>query len=163
MTESTDTQVELSPQLLKQFVDMVGVIPDYESGGGEGILEAILTAKKFEEVDAPWKGGRELPVGRNVVVIACYKAPSDYPGGLPFFLVLDCIDVNTGEIKQYQIGATSVVAQMVRYHALSAFPIGGSAVEAKKRSKNGYLPVHWEYDKEFTDYAREQLSKKAAK
>lgn len=141
MTE-TSTDIELSPALLKQFADMVTVIPDFEPGGGEQIYAAILTAGTIEDLESPWQGGRQLPTNRPVIVEGIAKAPSDFGAGLPFYLVLDCIELHSSERKEYVTGSTSIVAQLVRAYTLGAFPIRCMAVEADKVSRNGYRPQH---------------------
>lgn len=141
MTE-TSTDVELSPALLAKFADMVTIVPDYETGGGEAILAAILSSKSLTELEAPWTGGRDLPLNRPYVYQAIAKAPSDFGAGLPFYLVCTVIDPTNGETKEFTTGSISIVGQLVAAHSMGQFPIRAVAVESDKPSRNGYRPQH---------------------
>lgn len=162
MAESTEVMI-LPDAVIKQFAAMVTVIEDYEPGDGSQIIEQILSAKGLGDLDAPWKGGRKAPIGRPLWITGIKKAPSDFVGGLPFFLVLTCVAPNSGEVTEYTAGGTSIVAQLVRAHTLGEFPIAGTIIEVESKRNPGSKPQHFEVSAEDTAYLRETLAANAKK
>lgn len=162
MSESTEV-VELPEALIRQFAQMVTVIPDYEPGGGEKIYEQILSAKTLGDIDAPWSGGRNIPVGPMLYVTELAKAPSDYSGGLPFYLVVTTIMPSSGELKEYSVGATAVVAQLVKAHSLDELPIAGTIIETDIKRRPGQKAQHFKVDRDETDRVRASLNGKRGK
>lgn len=162
MTQSTEV-AEVSPALLAQFAGMVTIVPDFEAGGGEGIIEQILNAKTLGDIDAPWKGGRKIPVGPMLYITDIAKSPSDYAGGLPFFLVVTTVLPSSGEVKEYTAGGTMVVAQLVKTYSLGEFPIAGAIVETPLKNRPGQLAQHFAVDREETDRVRAMYATAAGK
>lgn len=158
MTESTDV-AELPPALVAQFVNMVTLIPDAEPGDGADLVAQILGATTLHEVDAPWNGGRKAPIGPLLSVVAVTKSPSDYPGGLPFYLVLDHQTSPEATVKQFTVGGTMVVAQMVKFHELDEFPVVGTIVETPLKNRPGQSAQHWATDHEETARVRAAFKK----
>lgn len=143
-TEGGD--VVLSAQTLQVFADMVYLIPDADySGGAERILEQIMGAEDVDGLEAPWsKRDRKFPLGVPVRVLSVAKAPSDYSGGLPFYLECDCVDIASGEQVVYATGSTSCTAQLTRAAFLDELPIVVKLVRAVKASSGGFFPEHFE-------------------
>lgn len=150
MTETNQRQagqeLELSPAALQQFADMVYLIPDADfSGGGERILQQIMDATDVAGLEAPWAARqRKFPLGVPVRVVAVAKAPSDFAGGLPFYLECDCVDIASGEQVVYATGSTSCTAQLTRASFLDELPIVVKLVRAEKASSGGFFPEHFE-------------------
>lgn len=162
MAESTDV-VELPPHLIKQFAEMVTVLPDFVPGGGAEIIAQLLSATTLGDLDAPWSGGRKMPVGPLLFITALQKAPSDFPGGLPFYLVVETILPTSGEIKEYTAGGTMVVAQLVRAHALDELPLAGSIIEVSLKDRPGQFAQHFRIDRDETDRVRQIQHAQAGK
>jgi hypothetical protein len=70
---------------------------------------------------------------------------SEFAGGLPFFLIVDAADLETGELVTITTGAVSVVAQLAKAHQLGQIP-GWRVVprQAERPSASGYYPQHLE-------------------
>lgn len=162
MTSNTEV-TELPEAVLKQFAGMVGIIPDFEAGGGEQILAAILSGKTLGDIDAPWTGGRAIPVGPMLFITEVAKAASDYEGGLPFYLVVTTVLPSTGETREYSAGGTMVVAQLVKAHSLGELPIAGTVVEVPIKSRPGQTAQHFAVDRDETDRLRADLGVKKGK
>lgn len=162
MTQSTEI-APIAPALVAQFREMVTVVPDFEPGGGDNLIAQILAATTLEGIDAPWNGGRKIPVGRTLFFTKITKAPSDFAGGLPFFLVVETLQPSTGEITEYTAGGTMVVAQLVKAYCLDEFPFGGSIIEVELKDGSGFKAQHLAVDKESTSYVREALKPKGKK
>jgi hypothetical protein len=158
MTQTTEV-AEISPALIAQFAEMVGIVPDFEAGGGEGIIEQILSSRTLGDIDAPWSGGRKIPVGPMLLITDIAKTPSDYPGGLPFYLVVTTILPSSGETKEFTAGGTMVVAQLVKAYSLDEFPIAGEVVETPLKNRPGQSAQHFKVSREDTDRLRAHMAK----
>lgn len=162
MTQSTEV-AELPRELIAQFAEMVTIVPDFEPGGGADIIKQLLAATNLAELDAPWKGGRNAPIGPMLYVTGISKSPSDFPGGLPFYLVAECVYPESGEIKEYSIGGTMVVAQLVRALVLDEFPLAGVIVEKELKNRPGQSAQHFAVSVEDTDRVRKAMAKAETK
>lgn len=142
---SPGTDLVLSPQLLETFSQMVFLIPDAirDDQGAARIVEQILNAKSVEELESPWRD-RKFPLGEVIRVVSASKVPSDYAGGLPFYLECDCVDTETGEAVVYQTGSVSCTVQLTAAFANEWMPIVVKLVKATKQSANGFYPEHFE-------------------
>lgn len=162
MTESSEV-MELPESTLKAFASMVTIVPDFEPGGGEKIIEQILAAKTIADIDAPWSGGRKMPTGRLLYITDIAKAPSDYPGGLPFYLVVSTVLPSTGQVTEYAAGSTMVVAQLVKAFSLKEFPIAGEVTETPIKTRPGQTAQHFTVDRAETDRVRAELTPTSTK
>lgn len=137
--------VVLAPDVIDMFVSMIGLIPDAESGGQDNILRTIFAATTPEELEAPWNArDNKFPLGVVVRVESVAKRPSDYAGGLPFYMVCQATNLETGEATEYQTGSVSCTAQIAQAVFNEQLPIQVKLVQAAKASKNGYFPEHFE-------------------
>lgn len=153
MTQATDVAV-LPPALIKQFAEMVTIIPDFVPGGGADIIAQLLNATTLGDLDAPWSGGRKMPVGPLMFITGLQKAPSDFDGGLPFYLVVETMSPSSGDVKEFTAGGTMVVAQLVRAHVLDELPLAGVVVEVPLKDRPGQSAQHFKIDREETDKLR---------
>lgn len=135
----------LSPQVIEAYESMIETVPDAGGGGFDSILRAIAAATDARDLDAPWRseGIKEL-ANAKLRVQGIRKMPSDFEGGLPWFLIIDAVIVATGEVVAVTTGALSVVAQLVKAWQLGAFPLDVVVRVAVRPSRNGYYPVHLE-------------------
>lgn len=138
----------LSPQVIEAYESMIETVPDAGGGGFDSILRAIATATDAADLDAPWRseGIKEFANAR-LRVLGIRKMPSDFEGGLAWFLIIDAAIVATGEVIAVTTGALSVVAQLVKAHQLGAFPCIVTPRVATRPSRNGYYPVHLEFER----------------
>lgn len=135
----------LSPHVVDAYEAMIESVPEAGGDGFESILEAIAMAQDARELDAPWRSnGLDELANVPLVVTGIRKMPSDYPGGLPWFLVIDGAVRATGERVTVTTGAVSVVAQLVKAHQLGAFPLVVIPRVSARPSRSGYYPVHLE-------------------
>jgi hypothetical protein len=123
---------------------MASMIPLADtSGGQERLIGAILGAGSQDELDRPWNE-RGLPLGVYVRVDSLELARSDFQGGLPFYLIAQCVDVETGEQVAYTVGGTSAVCQLTAAFAKGLLPWTCKLVRAERASANGFYPEHLE-------------------
>ena len=120
-------------------------IPEAGDEGATAILEQILRADAPDALDAPWRStGLEPFVDQRLIVRGIRKAASEFAGGLPWFLILDCVDPATGETISTTTGAVAVVAQLVRAFGMGWLPLEVVVRRASRPSKSGYYPMHLE-------------------
>lgn len=136
----------LGGQVVAAYESMLAAVPDAGDGGGyERILEQIAAAESPADLDAAWRSGDLVELaGEPLVVRGIEKVPSDFGGGLPYFLVVDAVREATGESVKITTGAVSVVAQLVRAYAMGAFPLRVRPFVAERPTKSGYYPQHLE-------------------
>jgi len=142
---STDGPAVLDPRVVEAYEGMIADVPEAGGDGFEAILEAIAAASSAAELDAPWRSaGLEGLANVPIVVSGIRKMPSDYPGGLPWFLVVDAAVRATGERITVTTGSVGVVAQLVKAWSLDAFPLTVVPRMAARPSRSGYYPMHLE-------------------
>jgi hypothetical protein len=132
-------------EIVAAYESMLANVPDAGDSGFERILEAIAAAGDVSQLDAPWRSEGLLELaGIPLTVRGITKIPSDYPGGLPWFLVVDAVNEVTGKPLTVTTGAIGPVAQLVKGWALGAFPLKVTPRVAERPSKSGYFPMHLE-------------------
>lgn len=137
------TEVELSRQTIEMFADMLPRLAEYQTGGADNILQQILNAVTVEDYNKAFDGDRALPIGHEIKVELVQYSKSEFAAGLPFYLVVDGVDLSTGKAGQWTVGATSVVAALTRAAFLDQMPVVGKAVPSERETKAGYRPVNW--------------------
>ncbi|HVD03197.1 MAG TPA: hypothetical protein VNF75_03555 [Candidatus Dormibacteraeota bacterium] len=145
---TTTTDLAMAPSTVQRWQELAAAIPDAEGSDGDGaerIAEALFDASSPEELDQPWDS-RDLSALLNVPVriTAVRKAPSDYAHGPGFYLILDLVELETGEKLTATTGAVSVMAQVVKAAAAGWVPLSVVLREAQRPTKAGYKPQHLE-------------------
>jgi hypothetical protein len=137
--------VPLRAEVIEAYDSMLASVPDAEGEGYERILEQIAAATNPADLDSPWRSGdlAEL-AGIPLVIRGIRKRPSDFGGGLPWFLIVDAVNEVTGEPLVVTTGAVSVVAQLTKAYALNAFPLRVRPVVAERPTSSGYYPQRLE-------------------
>lgn len=127
---------------LVAYESMLASVPDVSAGDGAGyerILAQLAAAQNLEDLEAPWRArGGEQYLGQWLVIRGIAKMPSDYRGGLPWFLVVDAVTAEDGEQATFTTGSVNVVAQLVRAHTLELFPVEAMLVESGKPTAAGF-------------------------
>lgn len=141
--ELAEAGPKLSGEIVSSYESMLASVPDAGEGSFERILQQIASATDKAALDAPWRSsGLEEYANVELAILSIAKMPSDFPGGLPWFLVIDAMIPATGEALTITTGAVSVVAQLVKAWALGAFPLRVVPIVAERASRSGYHPVH---------------------
>ncbi len=132
-------------EVAAQFHAMAATIPDFDGGGLDNIIAAVMSAETPEQLDQAWiSGGRALPLNTPLTVTRIAKSQSDFADGLGYYLVIDAVNEGTGEAAQYVTGASSIVAQLIKAYVSGWLPLRCVALEAAKPTKDGYKPQHLE-------------------
>lgn len=142
---STDSPVVIAPAVVAAYEAMIADIPEAGGDGYASILIQLAAAEHPDDLDAPWRsGGLEDFINQPLVIRGIRKMPSEFGGGLPWFLVADAAVIATGELVAITTGAVAVVAQLAKAHALGAFPWRVIPRQSERPSKSGYYPQHLE-------------------
>lgn len=142
MTEA-GTDLQLSQATIQEYALMAAALDKYDPEGMESILADIAKADSVEDYNKVLNSERQLPMDRLVRINRIRYAESEYAAGLPFYLVIDGVDINAEKEDQWVTGATTVVAMLVRAAFAGHLPIVGFAKESDKPTKSGYRPVNW--------------------
>lgn len=145
-TEAASTGLVIPTEAVAAFAAMATSIPEAGDGGFEGILAQLLTTEDPQALDAPWRSdGLTEYLDRRLVIQGLRRMESEYDSGLPFFLIVQAADLETGEVVTLTTGAVSVVAQLTRAWDLGLIP-GWRVIprQADRPSKSGYYPQHLE-------------------
>lgn len=124
---------------------MLADVPEADEDAIFGIAGAILAATDVMGVDAPWFSSQfEQLIGVPIRVTGIRKFPSDFEGGLPWFLVADIAVMDTGEKLVMTVGGTLAVLQLVKVYALGGLP-WECVPRVASKSKPGRKPAqHFE-------------------
>lgn len=148
---ATGKDTAIAPRLVHGDVIAVyeSILEDVPDAGGEGIeaiLEQLAAAGSVAELNSPWEaGGLKGYVDTPLVVTGIRKMPSDFDGGLSYFLVIDGAVRATGEKIAATSGSISVVAALLRCYNMGAFPVVAIPRYAKRETKDGNRPMHLEF------------------
>lgn len=156
MTTTTEAQTDgraddaIAPRpvnvdVITAYEHMIDRVPDAGAEGIESILAQVAAVTDPTALDAPWQaGGLAQYAGRSIIVRGIRKLPSDYPGPLPWFLIIDGQDPATGGEVHLTTGSVSVVAQLVKAYVSGWLPIAVIPRLAERPTKDGYYPMHLE-------------------
>lgn len=139
--------LDATPGLKETFLLMVADVPEPGDDAAEAtasMIGTILGAEDPEDLDKPFDSdGMRHKIGQVVTVNAITRRPSDYEGGLGVYLGCDCTTHPDGERLFISCGSAMCVAQLVRAHALKAFPLVVVPTSKDKPTKAGYKPYHF--------------------
>src|SRR5512146_3353347 len=114
----------LPPELAAQFSQMATLIPSEDGESVPDILQAILCASSWEQLDRPWDAcDASRLVGKLFRIDNVLRRPSLFPGGLSVYLVVRCTNGKTGERFAWTSSSLNVCAQLVRAYAGGWLPL----------------------------------------
>lgn len=126
---------------LVAYESMLASVPDVsdDNVGYERILDTLASARSLDDLEAPWRSrGGEAYLNQWLIIRGIRKAPSDFRGGLPWFLIVDAELADGGEPITFTTGSVNVVGQLVRAHTLDLFPLEAMLVESERQTAAGY-------------------------
>lgn len=130
-------------RILEKFGEMAIAIPSEVGGGTERILEQILSATTWDELDQPWE---TTPIddilGKRLRIIEVTRRPSTFGGGLGIFLVVKLRDWATKKEYVKTTGSVSVVGQIAAAYFKGWMPIEVEWCRADRPTEQGYYPQH---------------------
>lgn len=131
--------VAVSPQAVEAYESMLAQVPDAEGSGYDRILEQLASATTPQALNSPWESsGLEELLGRKLVVLSIAKMPSEVSRQLPWFLIAQCVDEDSGEAVTFTTGSITVVAQLAKLWQLQAYPVHVIPRQSERPTKQGY-------------------------
>ena len=128
---------------INQFLAMAPTVSDDPT---EAMLEAVLQAQDPLEWNDLFSSKSLRDAKGALVRVNAYRVnPSDYPGGLKFYLVLDVTDLETGQKGVLTCSSQMAIAQILNAEARVNLPIDVRIIEKDKPTKAGFRPIHLEY------------------
>ena len=130
-------------EALATFDEIIAKVPEAGNEAFDRILTQLFNAKTANDLDAPWKteSFRALS-GHEILITDIKQLPSDYQGGLGYYLIVNYVDKETGEECVGTTGSVSIVAQLVKAYVLGALPLSATVVVSERPSKQGFYPMH---------------------
>lgn len=137
------TPAPIPAALLAQLEDAVKLVPTENGAGMEGMLSRLLAATSIADLNKPWEStsGRLL-AGRTLSIRGIIQRPSTFAGGVTIFLVVDSVDMKTGEEVTWTTSAIMTVMQLVMAYKLGFFPLTAEVVVAERPTAGGFYPYH---------------------
>jgi hypothetical protein len=146
-SKSRTTEAAVRPvtpeQAASVYPELVLTIPPAEAGNADGMLADILNAESWEDLNA--EAGKlpkaELMIGRTLKVTNLVRHESTEEGGIGYYLVIDAVDIATGEAIKWQTSAMSIMAKLAKLSQLRCYPVLVKVTKAEKATKNGRFPL----------------------
>lgn len=145
-----NTGTSLVPRLTSDVIianlqGMIDALPEAGEGDELAIVSQIISAGRVEDLDRPWSSeGIAKFYGRQIQINAVKRRPSDFQDGFGAYLVLEVMDLDTGEVEAVTTGSSSIVAQLAQAYRLVGLPITCIPRVATRPTSNGYYPQHLE-------------------
>ncbi len=149
-TDEVETQGQelavMPPAVVERFTELMSSIPEADSSEAlERIVAQIMDSETVEDLDAAWSGmGMTKVLGRALVFQEIKLLPSDYTGGLKWYLGCDCVMQATGEKTFVTTGSIAIMAQLATAHRKGLLPFTAVPRQAERPSRAGFYPQHLE-------------------
>jgi hypothetical protein len=145
-TEPVDLSVlRQTPGLIESLTALAEAVPESTPEEAYARIAAqVLAAEDIEALNRPWQSeGLRAHLDRPLIVHAIKRMPSDYEGGLGWYLVLDCEDARHRRVVT-TTGSVAICLQLAKAWQLGLFPVGIIASEAKRKTARGFTPLRAE-------------------
>lgn len=137
-----DVAVQADDSLLAT-IEAMGVDLDIDPGDmAEQITKRLLTAESLDDLLSPQEAEKADDwIGKAIEVHGGRWMRSDYDEGAPVYLLIDAVDVESGERVLITCGARNVMAQVMRMHQQGWLPAKVKITRARRASKAGFFPL----------------------
>jgi hypothetical protein len=111
------------------------------------LAQSILDAVNKADENAVWDStGSKECVGKTYIWHGCSIQPSDFQDGkLPYYLVCDVTDLESGERTVLTTGSVNLVVAVVKAQLLGSLPWEGQIMGPRRPTKSGYVPLHMKW------------------
>ena len=131
---------------VERINDFLALAPTVADDPTESMLNAVLAASDPQEWNDLFTSKSLRDSNGATVRINAYRVnPSDFPGGLKFYLVLDVTDLETGAKGVLTCSSQMAIAQILNAEARVNLPIDVIIREKDKPTRAGFRPIHLEY------------------
>lgn len=102
----------------------------------------ILTAPDAESVLTPASTISTDELVGEAVELRDYRVMrSDIEGGIPYYMLLEAVRLDTGELIMIDTSSLNIMAQVWKLKRLEALPRRVRIIAAGRRTRQGYVPL----------------------
>lgn len=118
--------------------------PEFEDAeqASRDIVMQILQAADADEI---LEGAEVTPakamLGKPLRINGARAKKSAYEEGATMYVLIDAVDLGTGEVVKISCGSRNVLAQLYRTYQLNAFPLDCRILESERPTANGFRPL----------------------
>jgi len=143
-TQPTSSLVPVSPtEALVQARTLIEAIGDVTDDPTPRMAAAILNADDPEDWESVFSGKSiKDSAGARVRITALRKSPSTYEGPVPYFLIAEIVNLDTGEADVMTISSIMSMLQLVVAHDRGWLPLDVEVVRKDKPTRRGFHPIH---------------------
>ena len=144
LTPTTQALVPVSPtEALTQARSLIEAIADVVDDPTPRMAAAILNAEDPEDWEAVFSGKSiKDSAGARVRITALRKAPSAFEGPVPYFLIAEITNLDTGETDVMTISSVMSMLQLVVAHDRGWLPLDVEVIRKDKPTRRGFHPIH---------------------
>jgi hypothetical protein len=144
ITPSSSALVPVSPtEALQQAQALIEDIADVTDDPTPRMAAAILNADDPEDWEAIFTGKSiKDSAGARVRFVALRKAPSSFEGAVPWYLIAEIVNLDTGESDVMTISSVMTMLQLVTAQHRGWLPLDAEVVRKAKATKRGFFPIH---------------------
>lgn len=134
---------QYSQEVIEHVKRLIADIPGDDGSGASRIVEQLLAAKTFDDLNEPWEStSGKLLAGKRLRIRDLSQRPSQFEGQVGIFLVVDASDVKTGEQCTFTTSAMMVIVQLAVARDLGMLPMIADVVVAERPTARGFYPYH---------------------
>jgi len=127
--------------IIAQAAQLVSVIPLGGEDASWSIVDQIMHAQSPADMEKIWSSGSFSDwLGRSIIVTDIHRGESDFKDGLGFFLILSCVDADTGEEFTVTTGSLNVVVQLAWAYTNMSLPFSCTPRQSDRPTADGYYP-----------------------
>jgi hypothetical protein len=144
ITPTSTDLVPVSPtEALQRAQALIEDIADVVDDPTPRMAAAILNADDPEDWESIFKG-RSIKdsAGAKVRIVALRKAPSQFEGSIPYFLIAEIVNLETGESDVMTISSVMSMLQLVVAHDRGWLPLDVEVVRKTTPTRRGFHPIH---------------------
>lgn len=120
------------------------MLPEPPDDVVDKITAQILQAPTLEAENQVWDStSSKNCIGRLYEFLSVHVLPSDQPDSrLPYYVVANAIDRETGEKTVVSSGSMSIVASLVKAQLMGRLPAVAEIMGPRRETKNKRMPLH---------------------
>lgn len=107
--------------------------------------EIVLRILESPDVDAVFDQAGTTPcteiIGKQIQIEGARAMKSAFESGATMYLLLDVVDLATGEKLLVTCGARNVMAQLYRIQQLDGYPVACRITKSERPTAEGYYPL----------------------
>jgi hypothetical protein len=144
LTPATTALVSVSPtEALTQARSMIEAIPEVTDDPTDRMAAAILNADDPEDWEGIFKGKSiKDSAGAKIRITALRRGDSNYKGAVPYFLIADFSNLDTGEQDVMTISSVMSMLQLITAYHRGWLPLDAEVIRKATPTKRGFFPIH---------------------